>query len=122
MLPSKYSSLQDEKAWDAVVHTEELRGALAGQVAASPIAAFIDDAFALAIKKYERGGFVVDSSATNFWSKYQQLCDAEFSDLQMTPLQSRQSRNDPWPRFATGALPLDVKLDPKNGRLFPAQD
>jgi hypothetical protein len=114
--PKKYSPLEESKAWHSLLTLEDILAHVIERPGADPRSIFLARALDQALAKFELGGFVVDPAASAFWQEYQRLCLAEYKDLSMSPLRPVQSRNEPWPRFAIGMLPRDVKLEHKAWR------
>lgn len=111
--PARYLPDDPNRDWDLLLTFEEVEGHLSMAALADPRASFLQRAIKQGITKHDAGSFRPDAIASDFWMRYQQLCREEFPGLGMTPLRPEQSRNEPWPRFAAGVLPSNIRLEHK---------
>lgn len=110
--PKEYLAPDSATAWDAVISFEAVHGEL--RTVTDRTSVFLADAIQFAIKKHASKGYMVDPAATTFWREYNSLYDKQYATrFYMPPLRERHSRNDTWPRFAVGVLPVGVILEHK---------
>jgi hypothetical protein len=114
--PAQYLPIDLKRDWHVLLKFEDVVAQLASTALADPRASFLLKALQQGITKFEKGSFRPDLVASGFWAQYQQLCHKKYPDLGMTPLKAMQSRNEPWPKFAAGVLPSDIRLEHKPSR------
>ncbi|WP_148649404.1 hypothetical protein [Novosphingobium barchaimii] len=103
--------LADVADWDAVV-THEAFAEVAKTIACTDFSLMIE-ALAASSNKHANGSMVADERATVFWKQYRDYLTALMPGIMLTGLGSASSTNAPWPRFAKGTLPPDLKLEHK---------
>lgn len=113
--PVEYAPSEASNAWHSLLTLEDILAHVRERADADARSVFLASALEQAIKKFKSGSFVVDPTASAFWQEYQRFCLEHHGDLSMSRLQPVHSRNEPWPRFAAGMLPRDVRLEHRAG-------
>lgn len=106
--------------WGKTVTLESLRKILLmSPNDRSDVSLFICNVVAACIEKWESKKLPMNEAAVSFWKQYSALCSQEHPTLKMTPLNSHQSKADPWPRFNAKTLGPKVILvhKPTQGRV-----
>lgn len=98
-------------AWDAVLTYEEIERRLAD--GGDSFAPFVACALARAVDRRRSGAQAANAAVTAFWREYKRFQRNEFPNLSIAYVGDVRSIDAPWPRFAAGELPPDVRLEHK---------